>query len=1077
MPLTLQQLKALDALVRTGLDVSESARRAWFDALPVGDDGVKALLEKALFPERGVESGTFLAAPSGLFFEGRDAGDDADDAERSDLAVGQHIGAYTLDELLGEGGSASVWRAHRSDRGLKRSVALKLPYFVGNTRGWHDRVLLERDILASLQHPNVANIFDAGVEANGRPWLALELIDGERIDTHCKRTNATLAQRVSLVQQIARTVEYAHARGVIHRDLKPANILVDQRGQVKLLDFGIAKLLATNDASGTTGALTELHGRPFTPDYASPEQRAGAAITTGTDVYALGVVLYELLAGVRPAIRSVSAGQDARARAPSRAAKRDSTNGVNEPIRPDLDAICLKALHPDPLQRYATASAFADDLDRYTRNEPVSAQPDSQRYRVAQFLRRNKLAVSAAGAVALSLVGGVGVASWQAREANTQRGIAETQAANALAASDDALRAKRAAEESSKRAETSALLAQRESERSAQAAQLAAAETARARASEAGRLLEAVAAKREADKATAVKDFLVRMFETSKSDQTDAQAKQNSTLAQFLVEAETKLRDAFPDQPLIKEEMLGVVGELHEELGMLDSALRLRKQLVDLRHRRNAPADERAEALVRLATVYTTQDDAKNASDALAKAKSGLRGQTSAAAQGVLGEVLAQEAYSQSWTPDAKPDEVKVKAAEAIALLEKHRPKSSLVVVAYASLARSERIRRNFVAETAAWRDAVRVSERQHGSRSLSVADTRIELSQSLFQQQRYVEAKTEADTARAVVLETAGPTTVSAANAHLWAGRLAGYTGDYAQSVALIRQGIKVHEASPKPVLGNLEAGYAFLVEALLARGAIAEAAQPAMSMVKRVLPTPVDDRKNRAGNQLYWYGQYLVQVGKYDEAVSMFERVLALRIRPGFPDADSTKFLRIALAHARVRSGDYATGLTEISALANDYSEAAATTSAAFRSKWMLALLDSEARTSDRFSTLTTMFKRAEAETTTVAGMAQSRRVVTDLQRALAELAVEPANAGVSASALGHARDLVRSSETTLAPNAPQLAHDRLLLAVLLATHGDRKAASELAAKARTALAQTPEAAPHFRKLLPAFEARADR
>ena len=136
--------------------------------------------------------------------------------------------------------------------------------------------------------------------------------------------------------------------------------------------------------------------------------------------------------------------------------------------------------------------------------------------------------------------------------------------------------------------ETSALLAQRESERSAQAAQLAAAETARARASEAGRLLEAVAAKREADKATAVKDFLVRMFETSKSDQTDAQAKQNSTLAQFLVEAETKLRDAFPDQPLIKEEMLGVVGELHEELGMLDSALRLRKQLVDLRHRRNA---------------------------------------------------------------------------------------------------------------------------------------------------------------------------------------------------------------------------------------------------------------------------------------------------------------------------------------------------------------------------------------------------------------------------------------------------------------------------------------------------------
>ena len=442
MPLTLQQLKALDALVRTGLDVSESARRAWFDALPVGDDGVKALLAKALFPERGVESGTFLAAPSGLIFDGRDAGDDTEDAERSDAAVGQQIGTYTLDALLGEGGSASVWRAHRSDGGLKRSVALKLPYFVGNTRGWHDRVLMERDILASLQHPNIASIFDAGVEANGRPWLALELIDGERIDTHCKRTKASLDARVTLVRQVARTIEYAHARGVIHRDLKPANILVDQQGQVKLLDFGIAKLLSAEAPTNGEGALTQLHGRPFTPDYASPEQRAGAVITTGTDVYALGVILYEFLTGVRPLTNGSNSTSDVRAIAPSRAAARDSTAGVSESIRPDLDAVCLKALHPDPQQRYATASAFADDLDRYTRNEPVSAQPDSQRYRITQFVRRNKLAVSAAGAVALSLVGGVGVASWQAREANLQRGIAETQAASALAATDDAQREK-----------------------------------------------------------------------------------------------------------------------------------------------------------------------------------------------------------------------------------------------------------------------------------------------------------------------------------------------------------------------------------------------------------------------------------------------------------------------------------------------------------------------------------------------------------------------------------------------------------------------------------------------------------
>lgn len=1076
MPLTLQQLKALDALVRTGLDVSEPARRAWFDALPVGDDGVKALLAKALFPERGVESGTFLAAPSGLLFDGRlasdasDASDDADDGERSDMAVGQRIGAYTLDALLGEGGSASVWRAHRSDGGLKRSVALKLPYFVGNTRGWHDRVLHERDILASLQHPNIASIFDAGVEPNGRPWLALELIEGERIDTHCARTNATLAQRVSLVQQIARTVEYAHARGVIHRDLKPANILVDQRAHVKLLDFGIAKLLAANDASGATGALTELHGRPFTPDYASPEQRAGAAITTGTDVYALGVVLYELLAGHRP---SANTRADARVPAPSRAAKRDSTRGVNEPINADLDAICLKALHTDPLQRYATASALADDLDRYTRNEPVSAQPDSQRYRLAQFVRRNKLAVSAAGAVALSLVGGVGVATWQAREANAQRGIAEMQAANALAASTEALREKRAAEASSKRAEDSALVAQQESDRSAAAAKRAEIESARARASEAGRVLEAIAAKREADKATAVKDFLIRMFETSKTDQADADAKQNSTLAQFLVDAETKLRDAFPNQPLIKEEMVGVVGELHEELGMLDSALRLRRQLVDLRLRRDAPADERAEALVRLATVYTTQDDATEAAATLAKAKLALRAQSSTAAQGVLGEVLAQEAYSLSWTPDAKPDEVKAKAREAITLLEKHRPKSSLVIVAYASLARSERIRRNFVTETEAWRDTVRVSEKLHGVRSLSVSDTRMELSQSLFQQQRYVEAKTEADVVRAIALESAGPKSFSAANAHLWAGRMAGYTGDFARSVALIRDGIKVYEASTKPVVGNLEAGYAFLVEALLANGDVAAAAEPASRMVKRVLPTPADDRKNRAGNQLYWYGQYLVQIGNYRDAIRMYERVLALRVRPGFPDAESTKFLRIALAQARVRAGEVPQGLSELKLLANQYTEVAPITSAAFRAKWILARLDSDKQVAvgDRIAVLNAMLARAETETTVVAGTAQTRRVLNELRRAAVELTVHTASEVESPQALERARELVRAGETTLSPNAPQLAHDRLLLAILLAKSGDAKNAAALAAKAKSALDSQPDTAPHFRRLLATF------
>jgi eukaryotic-like serine/threonine-protein kinase len=422
MSLSTEQLKALDQLIQQGLDQSEPTRRAWFDALAIDADQ-RLRLERALFPKRTVESRTFLGDLPRV---------DDGSQQRAALVAGQRVGSYTLDRPLGEGGSASVWAAHRSDGTMKRDVALKLPYFVGNAEGWYDRVNRERDILASLQHANIATIYDAGVEANGRPWLALELIDGLPIDRYCNINALTIEARVRLVLALARAVEYAHARGVIHRDLKPGNILIDQTGQPKLLDFGIAKLLDTNDGtlqSGDPTMLTRLHGRPLTPEYASPEQRRGEAITTGVDIYALAIVLHELIAGVRPAC---SENGEIRVDLRAAAKAKFGAAAIGTPGN-DLNAIVQKAVHTEANKRYGTISAFADDLERYLHNQPVLAQPDSGWYRFTRLVRRNRLAVGATIAVALSLVGGTGVALWQAREANAQRIAAQNEAQRANA--------------------------------------------------------------------------------------------------------------------------------------------------------------------------------------------------------------------------------------------------------------------------------------------------------------------------------------------------------------------------------------------------------------------------------------------------------------------------------------------------------------------------------------------------------------------------------------------------------------------------------------------------------------------
>jgi tetratricopeptide (TPR) repeat protein len=342
------------------------------------------------------------------------------------LDVGSTVGPYRLTARLGRGGMSTVWVAERIDGMLKRRMAIKLPNVSWAIPEAAQRMARERDLLSSLEHPNIARLYDAGAGEDGRPYLALELVDGRPIDVYCADARIGIATRVALVMQTARAVAYAHARSIVHRDLKPSNILVDAAGQVHLLDFGIGKLLEPE--APAAAADTQFGGRIFTPDYASPEQLRGDPATASTDVFSLGVVLYQLLCGKLPfPTRRASLNP----RAPSAMC---DDKAASQSLRGDLDTITLKALKELPGERFPSMAAFAEDLERYLRGEPVLAQPDSAGYRARKFASRNRRLLRAVGAAVL-VTGtlGAGLAIYQARQHDSQTTRALELSADAMA--------------------------------------------------------------------------------------------------------------------------------------------------------------------------------------------------------------------------------------------------------------------------------------------------------------------------------------------------------------------------------------------------------------------------------------------------------------------------------------------------------------------------------------------------------------------------------------------------------------------------------------------------------------------
>jgi serine/threonine protein kinase/Flp pilus assembly protein TadD len=413
MRLTAPQIAVMSRLLDEALPLDEAGRRRWLETLPAEHQDLFASLRQALLPEfhespDGRDFGTFLES----------ADPKAGRVEPTGLEPGERVGPYELIRLLGAGGMAEVWLAKRADGAFNREVALKLPAMTRVRRDLEQRFARERDILASLEHPHIARLYDAGIDPQGLPYLSMEYVQGELLTDWADAQRLDIRARLRLFLQVLEAVQYAHERQVIHRDLKPSNILVTKAGQVRLLDFGVATLLDDGEAASKT-PLTTIYGHALTPIYASPELIRGDPITAKSDIYSLGVVLFELLTGDRPYRLNAGASRAILEHAIAAAeVRKPSTQIVKEAwglrsvtheqltrqLRGDIDRIVLKSLEKEPQARYASAAAMSDDVQRYLDGRPIAAQPPRLSYRLGKFLRRNRLVVSVgAGAAVLVL--------------------------------------------------------------------------------------------------------------------------------------------------------------------------------------------------------------------------------------------------------------------------------------------------------------------------------------------------------------------------------------------------------------------------------------------------------------------------------------------------------------------------------------------------------------------------------------------------------------------------------------------------------------------------------------------------
>ena len=651
-------LRRLAVLLDRAFDLDDGEREAWLASLAGDDADLRPRLRELLARRDAPETRDVLAR--GPAFSIGDAA-----AGAAGQASGDTIGPYRLLRQLGRGGMGEVWLAERVDGALKRKVALKLPH-VTWAPGLAERFARERDILAALEHPNIARLYDAGVDVRGRPFMALEYVEGEPLDQYCRARTLPVSARVRLLLQVADAVAFAHGRLVLHRDLKPGNLLVTADGHVRLLDFGIAKLMAGDVARET--ALTQAAGRALTLDYASPEQIRGEPLGTASDVYSLGVVAFEVLAGGRPyRLKRGSAAEleEAITGADAPLASSVATDpAARKQLRGDLDAILNKALKKSPAERYATVDALAQDWRRHLSGVAVNARPDTWAYRATRLVQRHRtplaggavvvaafvlaIGFGATAVVILALLVGLGVALWQAAVARRQ--------------------------------------------------------SAEARA-------QATLARKEAQRAQAVQRFMLDLFRTNTHQQADPLRAQQTTARELLDIGAERVSVALADAPESEIQVLNTLSDMYVQLGLRDKAIALQRTSVGVARRAHGPADPgRANAILAYVATLQERTERDEIPVLLAEARATLdaAGEATTFVRGAL--LMETARYHKHESLQAARDT----ADAAVAFLRRHHPQRPSLVTCHRLVGLARMVARDFVAAEAAFRSAVDTA-RLHG--------------------------------------------------------------------------------------------------------------------------------------------------------------------------------------------------------------------------------------------------------------------------------------------------------------------------------------------------------------------------
>jgi serine/threonine protein kinase/tetratricopeptide (TPR) repeat protein len=990
------EIAELSRLIDAALELAPEERSTWVEQLGPTHDTFKPALRKLLAMQPAGNNTYTLSDVSRQVHAAMEGAVSA--TEALEFKDGARVGPYELVRELGRGGMGTVWLARRTEGLTRRVVALKLPHPGMLHAEFAARMGRERDILESLAHPNIARLYDAGVTPAGQPYLALEYIEGVPINVYCDQKRLPLRERIRLFAQVLLAIQHAHSHLVIHRDLKPANILVTDAGVAVVLDFGIAKLTVEGATAET--ALTQFGGRALTPDYASPEQIAGAPLATTSDVYSLGVILYELVTGERPyklargspaALEEAILAADVRRPSqattdPAKAEARDSSpRKLARTLRGDLDTIVLTAMRVSLSDRYRSVDALAVDIEHYLEGRAINARPESWWEASGRFVRRHKLAVGSATLVVLLLVGGIGATTWQAARAQ-----ASEQRAIAAAATSDA-----------------------------------------------------------------VKDFMIRIFQTNTLKQGEAAAARQMNALQLLENAANKLETQFKGNAAVHRELLTVILRL---LGESRSADYEKHALELIALLKNVPGSE-----VEQGDIYNELSIGAQGKDIQASmdyAQTGLKvlGTSTDAphrkVRGVMLYALSTAKMQMGDIAGATPP-----LLEAEKLLADGFSQTAEYGHVLSNLGWMEMRNENTAAAVDLFERGMRAYLADPTSYQRTIAQGHSDLSIGYTMRKRYADAERELKQAAELFRKDYGPDDPETASATASVAKALAQQNRFDEAIAMLRLAIQILEKpSPNAVPDYLVAAHEYLADALVQSGRLTEA-EP---IVRRVVELASKGRPTSQVAPMLIAADYDATRGRNASAEKNARSALALAEQVFGPTSKRAYRVRNRLGRVLVVAGK----VDEADALFTANLKDDAANAKALDSPWTAAsvqhakVLILRGQAAQAVPTLTDVLKRHLAQPANQQDLNDEFEYQFALGRALHA-------AGRSKEALSHLERALVLRQTQYA-FSPKLAEAEVVLADCKLSLGDAEASRGLLAKAKTIHAANHELGDQYRRPL---------